>query len=677
MPQVRWIASTRLEQRFTGAIVIVLALAVFILTWVGIRQSRSDSFELLVLQGKAFTEALAQAAENAIASETFYDYLVHKRFSEIVAELTEEPLNTITDQSSAEIAQDHDLYGVFVFRADSTPVAGSIVSGPRIALPQFVQDEVRQLIANPEDNYVLLLEEGEKPGEAIHYYLEITNTLDRVVVIMADALYYVNALQQTQIGYLAQKMAREQGVVYIMYQSTEGIIFSSRATGELLAIESDPFLSEALEGDSIRHRVWAFQGEDVLELVRPFATTKYPFGLLRVGLSLDGFYSVSKGFDRQMVAFAGALFVLAAVALLYLNSRRKRQEIAWQYSRIKSVTNKIFDEMRTGVAAVDKDGTITLANDAFEKIYDVSNCVGTQWDDTVDSPDIAFRQIAAAREDTIEKEITLTFDGLTKTLLVAASKFRNEDDDSTGVVVVVYDITRLKEFERQSARRERLSEMGSLAAGVAHEIRNPLNTISIAAQRLASEFASNVDSEEYVTITNQIKAETKRLNEIINKFLALTREEGKKYRVIDLAGFIEETVEFFKPEAEKLKVELSHIVEPGLKVEADPDALKQVFLNLFNNAKESLSGQPGRISIGAQAHDEIVEITFSDSGPGIKKELREKIFTPYFTTKESGTGLGLTTVHKIISDLGGEVRVEESQWGGAKFVITLPHRIAR
>jgi PAS domain S-box-containing protein len=671
MPQVRRIASTRLEQRFTGAIVIVLALAVLILTWVGIRQSRSDSFELLVLQGRAFTEALAQAAENAISSETFYDHLVHKRYAEIVVDLTEIPLNKVNNQQLAQIAQNHDLFGLFVFAADSNLVAGSIVGGPKIALPEFVTEEVRQLIANPESNYVLLLEEGEKPGEAVHYYLEITNTLDRVVVIIADALYYVNALEQTQIGYLAQKMAREQGVVYIMYQSTEGIIFSSRAPGQILAIDSDPFLSQALESDHIMHRIWEFQNEKVLELVRPFATTKYPFGLLRVGLSLDGFYSVSKGFDRQMVALAGALFVLAAVALLYLNSRRKRQEIAWQYSRIKSVTSKIFDEMRTGVAAVDKDGTITLANDAFEKIFDVSNCIGTQWDNTVGTPDIAFGQIAAAREDAIEKEITLTFDGLTKTLLVAASKFRSEDDEAIGVVMVVYDITRLKEFERQSARRERLSEMGSLAAGVAHEIRNPLNTISIAAQRLASEFASNVDSEEYVTITNQIKVETKRLNEIINKFLALTREEEKKYRVIDLAEFIEETVEFFKPEAEKLKIELSHIVGPGLKVEADPNALKQVFLNLFNNAKEALSGQPGRISIGAQAHDEIVELTFSDSGPGIKKELREKIFTPYFTTKESGTGLGLTTVHKIISDLGGEVRTEESDWGGAKFVITL------
>lgn len=661
-----------MDQRFTAAIVIVLALAVFIITWVGIRQSRSDSFELLVLQGGSFTEVLAQAAENAIVSETFYDYLVHQRFAEIVVDLTEPDLQSLTDQQLAQIAQAHNLYGVFIFSADSSLAAGSIVGGPKVALPDFVYEEVRQLIADPEENYILLLEEGDRPGEAIHYYLEITNTLDRVVLIMADALYYLDALEQTQIGYLAQKMAREQGVVYIMYQSTEGIVFSSRTTGQLLAIESDPFLTEALEADSIMHRLYEFQDNNVLELVRPFSTTKYPFGLLRVGLSLEGFYAVSKGFDRQMIAIAGALFVLAVVALLYLNSRQKRKEIARQYTRIKSVTDKIFDEMRTGVAAVDSAGTITLANDAFAGIFGVESCVGRRWDEAIATVDLTFQQMAAAKEASTETELTLDIRGATKTLLVATSRLHDEVDKVGGIIVVVYDITRLKEFERKSARRERLSEMGNLAAGVAHEIRNPLNTISIAAQRLSSEFAMGKDSDEYLSITNQIKSETKRLNKIISKFLTLAREEKKRFSTIDLSDFITRTVEFFKPEADKLKLDLSVKIEPGLQVEADPDSLKQVFINLFNNSKEALGGQAGEVSIVAQARGDTIEIAFSDSGHGVKKELREKIFTPYFTTKEAGTGLGLATVHKIISDLGGDIRVEDSDLGSAGFVITIP-----
>ncbi len=672
MRQSRGTAYARLDQRFTAAIVIILALAVLILTWVGIRQSRRDSFELLVLQGRAFTEALAQAAENAIVSETFYDYLEHRRYGEIVADLNEPDLASLTDHQLAQITQAHNLYGIFVFGSDSSTIAGSIIGGPKITLPDFVYEEVRQLIANPESNYVLLLDQGEHPGEATHYYLEITNTLDRVVLIMADALYYQEALKQTQIGYLAQKMAREQGVEYIIYQSTEGIIFSSRATGQLLAIESEPFLSDALEADSIVHRVYEFQGKKVLELVRPFSTEEYPFGLLRVGLSLDGFYAVSRGFDRQMVALAGVLFVLAVVLLLYLNSRQKRKEIARQYTQMKSVTDKIFDEMRTGVAAVDGAGTITLANNAFAGIFGIDNCEGCRWDDAVGVTDLDFRQIASSGEASSETEITLEAKGITKTLLVATSKLQAEGGRLGGVVVVVYDITRLKEFERRSARRERLSEMGNLAAGVAHEIRNPLNTISIAVQRLAEEFGPTENVEEFRSFTDQIRSETKRLNEIINRFLILAHEEKKRYATLNLTDFIIDTAEFFKPEAEKLKLHLSVDVEPDLTVEADPDSLKQMFVNLFNNAKEALGGQPGQISIVAQVHGGTIEIAFSDSGPGVKTELREKIFTPYFTTKEAGTGLGLPTVHKIISELGGDIRVEDSNLGGTRVVITIP-----
>ena len=187
-------------------------------------------------------------------------------------------------------------------------------------------------------------------------------------MLVADAQYYVEALRQTQIGYLVQRMAEEPGVVYIIYQSTDGIIFSSRRTGPLLAIESDPFLTQALDADTIMHRTSEFQGERVLELVRPFATSEYPFGLFRVGLSLGRYYSVSRRFDLQMAALSAALFGVLLFGLLYLAARRKRRELGRQYTDIKSLTDVIFDRMRTGVAAVDDRGVITLANRAFEQI---------------------------------------------------------------------------------------------------------------------------------------------------------------------------------------------------------------------------------------------------------------------------------------------------------------------
>ena len=662
------------EQRFLAIILIAIAITIFLITWVGIRENRSDNEKLLVMQGEGFIEILAQAADNAVVSETFYDFLVHQRFSEIALGVHRQEFDDISEEDLVRVAGDHGLYGAYLFGADSSLAAGGIIRGSLVKLPDYVTEEVHQLIANPEYNYVLLLDEGDRPNEMIHFYLEISNTLDRVVVLVADALYYTEALEQTQIGFLAQKMAREEGVEYIVYQSTEGIIFSSRRTGQILAIESDPFLAEAMESDSIMHRYYTFRDQKVLELVRPFSTADYPFGLLRVGLSLEGYDAIIRGYHFQMITLSAVLFSLVAFVLLYYRSRRKRHQIAREYRHIKSVSDTIFEKMRTGVAAVDTRQKITLTNDAFDAIFHLHDATGKNWDELVAVPQLNFERMSSVPGMSHEIELAIGKDEARKSLLVAVSKIMTDSEGLEGLVIVAYDITRIRELEQKSARRERLSEMGNLAAGVAHEIRNPLNTISIAAQRLAAEFVPDDQSEEYLSFTRQIREETRRLNEIITRFLALTREDRERRTQVDLARAVTEFSRFIAPEAEDLKIEVNTQIEPDLQVEASPDSIRQLLSNLFNNAKEALSGRPGVIKLILKKHRGQVLLVFSDNGPGIAPSIREKVFMPYYTTKEAGTGLGLPTVYTIVSDLDGEISIEETDGGGASFHILLPSR---
>jgi signal transduction histidine kinase len=249
---------------------------------------------------------------------------------------------------------------------------------------------------------------------------------------------------------------------------------------------------------------------------------------------------------------------------------------------------------------------------------------------------------------------------------------KSERDEFDGIVSVIYDVTQYRELQRRSDRKERLSEMGDLAAGVAHEIRNPLNTISIAAQRLAAEFTPSENQDEYQSFTKQIRSEMRRLNEIITRFLALAHEANERHKTIRLRDAVDEFMELIGAEADSLGIKISSNVDAAIEVGSNPDSFKQVLSNLFNNAKEAFAGKAGEIAISAKKIDSQVEIRFEDNGPGIAPEIREKIFTPYYTTKEAGTGLGLPTVHRIISDVGGEVRIEDSALGGACFVIILP-----
>ncbi|KAA3635221.1 MAG: hypothetical protein DWP97_05155, partial [Calditrichaeota bacterium] len=640
-------------------------------TVISIIESRKDSYQLLVRQGEAYIESLSSAASNAIEAEQFYDYMAHQRYNEITIELDKIDKNELSEQLLYQTALTHNLYAVYEYDTDSTLIVGAVARGSQLQLPQYVVDEVLILLANPDNNYTLLLNEDSTLNEAVHYYLKLSNTLDRVTVLVAEASYFQQALEQTEISFLAQQIAGQRGISYIIYQSDEGIIFSSRKISELVSIDDDEFLKSALESDSIVSRKYIYDDDEILELVRPFSSSDYPFGLLRVGLSLSVYNSILYSYNLQMIVYSLSLFLFVILLLIYLNSRTKRQEITAQYEEIKSLSDKIFDEMDTGVAAINAKGLIYFTNDAFNKIFDLNGQSDTAWDKLISDDELQSQKFIQSSKEIIDKEIKFKTDNQFRYLLIVMSKMQENIDESTSIVVVVYDVTSMHDLEQKAARKERLSEMGNLAAGVAHEIRNPLNTISIAAQRLAAEFKPIEDIDEYLSFTSQIREETKRLNTIITKFLALARGEAQKTENVNLHSFTKQFVDFAKSEAEDLQITLQFEIDKAHIVSIEADKLRQVYSNLYNNAKEALAGSSGVIRITSKAENDQVLLTFEDSGPGVEDAIREKIFTPYYTTKEAGTGLGLPTIHTIISDNGGDVIVEKSELGGAKFILTL------
>lgn len=657
------------RQNFLSTVIILLALIVFVITWVSMEESQSDSLQLLVSQGEGFIESLTITSKNAIESENFYDFLVHLRFREIVIEVSQFELNDITEEYLTRLTLSHGFNSILVYRMDSSLAIGSSTAGGSMNPPDYILNEVYNLIADPEDNYFLLLDQGDDPDEIQHYYIEISNEMDRIVLIQTDALYYKNALEQTQIGYLAQEMARERGIKYIIFQTEDGIFFSSKKGAEVYSIDSDEFLQAALESDSIMHRLYQFQGDNVLEMVRPFSSSSYPFGLLRIGLSLERYDNINNSFRMQMIIIALVLLILTILILLYFNSRQKRAAITAEFSQFKTISDRIFDEVKSGIAAVDASGQIIFANDAFYYNSLLNKKEPANWDEAVRSDEWKIDSIKNLQNKSFEKELTVEKGDQKLDLLVAISKIYDENRNFNGFVALVYNITVVKDLQRESSRKERLSEMGNLAAGVAHEIRNPLNTISIASQRLASEFLPEHDKDEYLSFTTQIKSETKRLNEIISRFLELTKKNVDESKNVNISKIVREFVSFIKPESDSLDIEIQSKLGEEIRVNLKEDQLKQVLTNLYNNSKEALGDKNGVIRLSCLSQNGKVHLIFEDNGPGIKDDLKEKVFTPYFTTKDAGTGLGLPTIHRIVIDMGGEIKIEDSELGGAKFLI--------
>jgi len=223
--------------------------------------------------------------------------------------------------------------------------------------------------------------------------------------------------------------------------------------------------------------------------------------------------------------------------------------------------------------------------------------------------------------------------------------------------------------DKQIMQAEKLAAIGELAAGIAHEIRNPLGIITGSAETVRKHGDRKIRDE----MTGYILEESRRINGLISTFLDFARPKEPELVYCDLREVLEKTLLLLSPKANILGVEIkTDILQKPLYVSIDPDQMRQAFTNLAVNALEAMShGGVLAITVTENARGKLV-VRFSDTGKGIPKEMRAKVFDPFFTTKEGGTGLGLSIAHRIITQHGGDIALEEAEKKGSAFTITLP-----
>lgn len=231
-------------------------------------------------------------------------------------------------------------------------------------------------------------------------------------------------------------------------------------------------------------------------------------------------------------------------------------------------------------------------------------------------------------------------------------------------------------MEEEQRRAERLTSMGRLAAGVAHEIRNPLNSVSIIVQRLKAEFAPTENGEEYKSLLSTVRSEIARIGNIIEAFLRYARPPKLEIARMDLGVLVSDVLSVVGEKARMNHIAVTADIPSGMKLLCDADQLKQAFLNIMLNALDA-SGENGTVTISARHDDHGICIDIADSGPGIPENVMPNIFDPYFTTKKSGTGLGLSEVHRIITAHGGGITAANAPSGGAVFTLRLPEQVEK
>lgn len=269
------------------------------------------------------------------------------------------------------------------------------------------------------------------------------------------------------------------------------------------------------------------------------------------------------------------------------------------------------------------------------------------------------------------QEVTVQREGKPVPLGVNVDFLSADDGTLVGAVIIFSDLTEVRRLRDHLRRSDRLAGVGELAASIAHELRNPLASIRGSVELLSSELQVH---DQHAQLMELILRESNRLNTIITDFLVFARMRPTQARPIALDGFLED-LQF---QLQQHVAASGHGVEvhcrgyaPDLHLAADPEQLTQAILNLAINACEAMHGQ-GRLDVLVGRADEGCEVCVRDSGPGLPPDSLEDIFTPFVTTKQHGTGLGLPMVARIVHGHGGTVEARNNPAGGAEFVLRLP-----
>jgi two-component system sensor histidine kinase HydH len=276
------------------------------------------------------------------------------------------------------------------------------------------------------------------------------------------------------------------------------------------------------------------------------------------------------------------------------------------------------------------------------------------------------------QEQVIEKEINCTVgDGKIVPLEIGASLLEDENETFLGYVILFKDLTEVRSLRREIERSRRLASVGSLAAGVAHEIRNPLSSIKGFATYFKERYQHVPEDKETAGIMIQ---EVDRLNRVVSQLLEFARPIKVSPLPTSLPDFIDDSVKLVQQQAQEKQITVRNTTSSQMKkVSVDPDRINQVLLNLYLNAIESMdAGGELDVQLSYINGDKNIEIQVSDTGCGIQKDDLAKIFDPYYTTKSSGTGLGLAIAHNIVEAMGGTIKVESQPGKGTTFSLLLP-----
>jgi two-component system sensor histidine kinase PilS (NtrC family) len=386
----------------------------------------------------------------------------------------------------------------------------------------------------------------------------------------------------------------------------------------------------------------------------------------------------SGGRVAYLLALNYAMFFAIAWLSGYLAEQlretgRELQRTESDLERLEVLNRDIVLSMRSGLMAVDHRGVVSLLNPVAEQILGCRAEASLECPVAQVFPAVAplLDKMRAEGLGELHREEVQHQNHKARTAVpvgLTLSTLKTPEREEAGILIHMVDLTEQKQMEALVKRAERMAALGAMAAGIAHEVRNPLASISGAVQMLGAEDGAGGEDRRLMDI---VKRETERLNLLISDFLHYARPREPQPRACSLKDLVAETVSVFLRSTDeggsRVDCDLAEV-----EAMVDPDQIRQVLWNLLANAAQAVDGAGSvRVRLGVEEGG-AVSIEVTDDGPGVPEDLHDKIFEPFFTTREEGSGLGLATVSRIVEAHNGTVRLECPEGGGSRFIVRLP-----
>lgn len=670
-----------LQPRTIIVITLMIAALMFTSAIIELRQVRSDLLHVLQEHSLSLSETIINSSANIVLSSDHLESEITERLmnnAHFIARL--DSLGMLTNRDLESIARQNNLFRINIFSRSGVRVLSNASGELHTGKPKRQQSPnviLKPILSGKTDRMVIGLKEARfEEGERYAVAVRRTRSGGGAIVVNLDAAQLIEFRKEIGVGKLIQDLGNHEGIEYVVLQDEEGILAASGEVTEISSIEDDSLLQVAARIDTTVVRQTWFQSREVFEVVKQLIIDKSSVGLLRIGLSMDEIRMTDERMERRFIVMIAALVMLSIIIIAFIAIGKNYKIVSLQYGAMQMLTASIFEQMNDAVITIDSKDTITIFNHQAEMLFGdmaASAVRGKRIDELPAELAQCLRHIFSQSGEHFEHVITCRPDDR-RNVMVSITMTKGEQGEELHRTAVITDMTEMKRLQKEMQRSEKLSAMGALASGVAHEIRNPLNAISMIAQRFEKEFTPRTSVKEYRSLTSVLKKESMRVNGIVQQFLKFARPKKIQLKKVSAKEFAEHVTGLLEAQAKEKHIHpVSRCtVEETLSIDAEQ--MTQALLNIIQNALEATpSGGTVSFSMSKKLSDIVFDVT--DTGIGIPQDKVEKIFNLYYSTKPTGSGLGLSITQQIVSQHQGTVTVSSVELKGTTVTITIPQTI--